>query len=169
MVDKSKETPVGGCGDCNNAAFRLWWHNIQSVTGTDLHMQQINLYLLCIPGRSNCTGLCIQPIYLYSSLCKRRDVHTQRNWLYWVVQYLTRYVCHHAHPEELTLLDCTVCDTLHVLSCTPSRTDCTVLYCTVCDTLRVSSCTSSRSDCTGVHSISQAACVNMHTQHGYLY
>jgi hypothetical protein len=53
---------------------------------------------LCTPSRTDCTGL-------YSMWhATRVNMHTQRNWLYWVVQYVTRYMCQLAHPAWLPVL-----------------------------------------------------------------
>jgi hypothetical protein len=94
----------------------------------------------CTPSGTDCTGL-------YSIWHATRVImHTQRNWRYWVVQYLIRYTCHHAHPAELTVLGCTVSDTLRVSLFTPSGTD-----------------------CTGLYSIWNATRVIMHTQWNWLY
>ena len=114
-------------------------------------------------------------------------MHRQQYWLYWTVQNLTRYIYHHVQPAELTVLGCTVSDTLHLSSCTASRTDWTVRYltcyiyhhahpaeltvldCTVSVTLHLSSCTRSRTHCTGLYSVCHATSIVMHTQHNWLY
>ena len=107
---------------------------LDCIVSVTLHLSS------CTPSITDSTGL--------YSVCHATSIimHNQQNSLYWTVQCLSRYIYHHAHAAELTVLDCTVSVTLHLSSCTPSITD-----------------------STGLYSVCYATSIIMHTQQNSLY